>query len=127
MHAGPEGPAAMNSSLQDRPAMSALPSFAELENASEFHARHIGPDAHDETLMLSAIGAASRAALIDAIVPAAIKRAAKMDLPDAVTEAQALAELKGIAGKNQILKSFIGQGYHGTITPGVILRNILEN
>ena len=77
--------------------------------------------------MLSAIGAASRAALIDAIVPAAIKRAAKMDLPDAVTEAQALAELKGIAAKNQILKSFIGQGYHGTITPGVILRNILEN
>ena len=107
--------------------MSALPSFAELENAAEFHARHIGPDAHDETLMLSAIGAASRAALIDAIVPAAIKRAAKMDLPDAVTEAQALAELKAIAGKNQILKSFIGQGYHGTITPGVILRNILEN
>ncbi|OWQ44549.1 glycine dehydrogenase (aminomethyl-transferring) [Roseateles noduli] len=107
--------------------MSALPSFAELENASEFHARHIGPDAHDETLMLSAIGAASRAALIDAIVPAAIKRAAKMDLPDAVTESQALAELKTIAGRNQILKSFIGQGYHGTITPGVILRNILEN
>ncbi|WP_431258015.1 aminomethyl-transferring glycine dehydrogenase [Roseateles chitinivorans] len=107
--------------------MSALPSFAELENASEFHARHIGPDAHDETLMLSAIGAASRAALIDAIVPAAIKRAAKMDLPDAVTESQALAELKGIAGRNQILKSFIGQGYHGTLTPGVILRNILEN
>ena len=107
--------------------MSALPSFAELENAAEFHARHIGPDAHDETLMLSAIGAASRAALIDAIVPAAIKRAAKMDLPDAVTEAQALAELKGIAAKNQILKSFIGQCYHGTITPGVILRNILEN
>ncbi|HEY1395908.1 aminomethyl-transferring glycine dehydrogenase [Roseateles sp.] len=107
--------------------MSALPSFAELENAAEFHARHIGPDAHDETLMLSAIGAASRAALIDAIVPAAIKRAAKMDLPDAVTESQALAELKAIAGKNQILKSFIGQGYHGTLTPGVILRNILEN
>ena len=77
--------------------------------------------------MLSAIGSASRAALIDAIVPAAIKRAAKMDLPDAVTEAQALAELKAIAGKNQILKSFIGQGYHGTLTPGVILRNILEN
>ncbi|OWQ92066.1 glycine dehydrogenase (aminomethyl-transferring) [Roseateles aquatilis] len=107
--------------------MSALPSFAELENDREFHARHIGPDAHDEQLMLSAIGAASRAALIDAIVPAAIKRAAKMDLPAAVTEAQALAELKAIAGRNQILKSFIGQGYHGTLTPGVILRNILEN
>jgi len=107
--------------------MSALPSFAELENASEFHARHIGPDAADETLMLSAIGAASRAALIDAIVPASIKRAARMDLPEAVTEAQALAELKAIAGRNQLLKSFIGQGYYGTLTPGVILRNILEN
>ena len=108
-------------------ATAALPSFAELENAVEFHARHIGPDARDESLMLSAIGAASRAALIDAIVPAAIKRAAKMDLPEPVTESQALAELKAIAGRNQILKSFIGQGYHGTITPGVILRNILEN
>ncbi|WP_423599482.1 aminomethyl-transferring glycine dehydrogenase [Roseateles sp. MS654] len=108
-------------------ATAALPSFAELENAVEFHARHIGPDARDESLMLSAIGAASRAALIDAIVPAAIKRAAKMDLPEPVTESQALVELKAIAGRNQILKSFIGQGYHGTITPGVILRNILEN
>ncbi|UXH76824.1 aminomethyl-transferring glycine dehydrogenase [Roseateles amylovorans] len=107
--------------------MSALPSFAELENAGEFHARHIGPDAADEALMLSAIGAASRSALISAIVPAAIKLGAKMDLPAAVTEAQALAELKAIAGRNQILKSFIGQGYHGTLTPGVILRNILEN
>ncbi|SEL63209.1 glycine dehydrogenase [Roseateles sp. YR242] len=107
--------------------MSALPSFAELENASEFHARHIGPDAADEALMLSAIGAASRAALIDAIVPASIKRAARMELPEAVTEAQALAELKAIAGRNQLLKSFIGQGYYGTLTPGVILRNILEN
>jgi glycine dehydrogenase len=107
--------------------MSALPSFAELENNSEFHARHIGPDAADEALMLSAIGAASREALIDAIVPASIKRAARMDLPEAVTEAQALAELKAIAGRNQLLKSFIGQGYYGTLTPGVILRNILEN
>lgn len=107
--------------------MSALPTFAELENNSEFHARHIGPDAADEALMLSAIGAASREALIDAIVPASIKRAARMDLPEAVTEAQALAQLKEIAGRNQLLKSFIGQGYYGTLTPGVILRNILEN
>ena len=107
--------------------MSALPSLAELENASEFHARHIGPDAADEAQMLSAIGAASRAALIDAIVPTSIKRAQKMDLPEPATEAQALAELKAIAGKNRLLKSYIGQGYYGTLTPGVILRNILEN
>jgi glycine dehydrogenase len=98
-----------------------------LEDATEFHARHIGPDAVDETLMCAAIGVASRTALIDAVVPPAIRRSAGMDLPAPVTEAEALAELKAIAGKNQLHKSFIGQGYYGTHTPGVILRNILEN
>ncbi|WP_395702613.1 aminomethyl-transferring glycine dehydrogenase [Aquabacterium sp.] len=101
--------------------------LAELENAPEFVARHIGPDAADEQQMLSVIGAASRRALIEAIVPASIRRAQAMALPPAATEAQALAELKTIAAKNQVLRSFIGQGYHGTHTPGVILRNILEN
>ena len=100
--------------------------LAELENATEFVARHLGPDAADETRMLSVIGAASRAALIAALVPRNIVRAAPMAIPDAVPEAQALAELKALARKNQVLKSFIGQGYFGTITPGVILRNILE-
>ena len=98
-----------------------------LENASEFIARHIGPDAHDEHAMLSAIGAASREALMGAIVPPAIRRARPMDLPAAASEAQALAELRAIARKNKVLRSFIGQGYYGTHTPGVILRNILEN
>jgi len=77
--------------------------------------------------MLSVIGAASRRALIEAIVPAAIRRAASMQLPAPATEAAALAELRSIAAQNRVLKSFIGQGYHGTHTPGVILRNILEN
>ena len=99
----------------------------ELENASEFVARHIGVEAQDEVHMLSVIGAASRRALIDAIVPRSIARGAPMALPDPLTEAQALAELKGIASRNQVLKSFIGQGYFGTHTPGVILRNVLEN
>jgi glycine dehydrogenase len=107
--------------------MSALKPLGELENAAEFHARHIGPDAADEAGMLSVIGQASRRALIEAIVPSSIKRSAGMDLPPACTEAEALAELKALAGKNQLLKSFIGQGYYGTLTPGVILRNILEN
>jgi glycine dehydrogenase len=101
--------------------------LAELENAAEFIARHIGPDAADEAVMLSAIGAASREALISALVPANILRGDAMAIPDPVTEAKALAELKAVAGKNKVLKSFIGQGYFGTITPGVILRNILEN
>ena len=103
------------------------PTLAQLENASEFHARHIGIDAADEALMLQAIGETSRRALIDSIVPRSIARASKMDIPAAITEAAALAEIKALAGKNKVLKSFIGQGYYGTHTPGVILRNILEN
>lgn len=109
----------------------AHPPLGELENPGEFIARHIGPDAADEQHMLSVIGEGrpgfTRRALIDALVPANILRSRGMALPAAATEAQALAELKAIAGRNQVLKSFIGQGYHGTHTPGVILRNILEN
>jgi glycine dehydrogenase len=107
--------------------MTALTPLGELENASEFAARHIGPFVEDEAHMLSAIGAASRRALIEAIVPRSIARSSPMQLPPPVSEAQALAELKALASQNQVLKSFIGQGYHGTLTPGVILRNILEN
>ncbi|MET0333901.1 MAG: aminomethyl-transferring glycine dehydrogenase [Rhizobacter sp.] len=107
--------------------MSALKPLGELENPSEFVARHIGIEPDDERPMLSAIGVASRQALIEAIVPRAIARPVPMQLPAPLTEAQALAELKAIARKNEVLKSFIGQGYHGTHTPGVILRNILEN
>ena len=104
----------------------ALPLSA-LENTTEFLPRHIGIDAADEAHMLSVIGEASRRALIDGIVPRSIARSQTMDLPPPATEAAALAELKAIASKNQVLKSFIGQGYYGTHTPGVILRNILEN
>ena len=107
--------------------MSALKPLGELENATEFAARHIGPYVEDERHMLSVIGAASRRALIDAIVPRSIARAKPMNLPAPLSEAQALAEMKALASKNVVLKSFIGQGYHGTHTPGVILRNILEN
>ena len=104
----------------------ALPLSA-LENHAEFLPRHIGIDAADEAHMLSVIGEASRQALVTSIVPRSIARATAMDLPAPCTEADALAELKAIASKNRVLKSFIGQGYYGTHTPGVILRNILEN
>ena len=107
--------------------MSANRPLGELENAAEFIARHIGIGEQDEAHMLSVIGAASRQALIEGIVPRSIARSVGMHLPAPVTEAQALAEIKAIAAQNQVLKSFIGQGYHGTHTPGVILRNILEN
>ena len=98
-----------------------------LENASEFIARHIGIDADDERRMLTAVGSASRRALIEGIVPADIQREQAMVLPPAVTEAAALAELRAIASRNKVYKSFIGQGYYPSHTPGVILRNILEN
>jgi glycine dehydrogenase len=101
--------------------------LGELENPTEFIPRHIGISEADEQLMLSAVGEASRRALIEGIVPRSIARAQPMQLPAPVTEAAALAELKAIAGRNQVFKSFIGQGYYGTHTPGVILRNILEN
>ncbi len=107
--------------------MSAHKPLRELEDASEFVARHIGVSADDERHMLSVIGVASRRALIEAVVPRSIARGAPMALPEPLTEAAALAELKAIASRNRVLKSFIGQGYHGTHTPGVILRNILEN
>jgi glycine dehydrogenase len=107
--------------------MQAAKPLGDLENPSEFIARHIGISAADEAHMLSVIGEASRRALIDSIVPRSIARARPMELPAAVTEAAALAELKTMAQKNQVLRSFIGQGYYGTHTPGVILRNILEN
>jgi glycine dehydrogenase len=109
--------------------MSASPAIplAFLENPAEFRARHIGLDAADERHMLDAIGEASCQSLIEGIVPASIARREAMKLPSPVSEAAALAELKEIASQNRLLKSFIGQGYHGTHTPGVILRNILEN
>src|SRR3954466_2402562 len=107
--------------------MSALKSLAELENAGEFIPRHVGIDADGEAHMLSVIGAASRRALIEQLVPASIARPAPMRLPAPLGEAEALAELRGLAAQNRVLKSFIGQGYHGTHTPGVILRNVLEN
>mgnify|MGYP000137194990 CR=1 FL=1 len=107
--------------------MSSLTPLGELENAREFESRHIGLTEADQAHMLSVIGEASRRSLIEGIVPASIARSQGMQLPAPVTEAQALQELREIADRNQLLKSCIGQGYYGTHTPGVILRNILEN
>ena len=117
--------------LMSAPPASSFATLSQLENPSEFVARHIGISSIDEQRMLSTIAPGTphftRRALIDAIVPRSIARARPMVLPAPLSEAQALAELKAIAAKNRVLKSCIGQGYHGTHTPGVILRNILEN
>jgi glycine dehydrogenase len=115
----------MNDSLSRRG--SAADTLATLEQTDAFAARHIGTTPEDQAAMLAALGYPSRAALMDAIVPAAIRRRPPLALPAAMTEAGALARLKAMAAKNKVLKSFIGQGYYGTYTPGVILRNVLEN
>jgi len=107
--------------------MPSVPALPALENPGEFIDRHIGIGEEDEARMLAVVGAASRQALIAEIVPPGIARRRPMQLPPAVGEAQALAELQALAARNQQLRSFIGQGYHGTHTPGVILRNVLEN
>jgi glycine dehydrogenase len=102
-------------------------SLAELEDRDAFRRRHNGPGEKDEADMLALLGFASRAALVDAVVPASIRRRAGMGIAPAMTEAQALAALRAIAARNRVLRTWIGQGYYGTHTPGVILRNILEN
>ena len=101
--------------------------LSQLHEGDAFAQRHIGPSAQDEAHMLRTIGQPSRQALMQAIIPANIVRQTPMDLQAAATEHEALQELKTIASRNRILKSFIGQGYYGTHTPGVIQRNILEN
>jgi len=98
-----------------------------LENRDEFIARHIGPSPEDIPAMLDAIGTPSVDVLIDETVPAAIRLPAPLPLPAPRPEAEALAALKAVAGKNVINQSLIGMGYADTLTPAVILRNVLEN
>ena len=101
--------------------------LTDLQNAAEFIARHVGPSADDQQQMLSALGCTNLQQLTAQVVPEAIAMAEDLAIVDGCTEAQALAELREIASHNRVFKSFIGQGYYGTITPNVIQRNILEN
>ncbi|NID14106.1 aminomethyl-transferring glycine dehydrogenase [Luteibacter yeojuensis] len=107
--------------------MSQKTSLRDLENHGAFIERHIGPNDTEIAEMLRVVGHASLDALTDAIVPGSIKSPAPLALPRAVTEEEALAKIRAIADRNTVFRSFIGQGYHGTLTPNVILRNVLEN
>jgi len=93
----------------------------------DFRSRHLGPVGTEREEMLSITGHSSLKELIDAAVPAGIRMDSALNLPEASSENDALSWLKSIMAKNRVLKSFIGQGYYGTHTPGVIQRNILEN
>ncbi len=105
----------------------AAPTLATLEQHDGFVPRHIGTTPDDQARMLAVLGYPSRAALIDALVPPAIRASGPLKLPVALSEAEALTRIADIAARNKVLTSYIGQGYYGTRTPGVILRNILEN
>jgi glycine dehydrogenase len=101
--------------------------FRELDPHSDFIARHVGPSQADQAVMLQAIGADNLQALIAQVVPEAIAKHDALKLPAARSEADALAELRQIASRNKVFRSYIGQGYYGTHVPNVILRNVLEN
>ena len=92
-----------------------------------FARRHIGPDDRQTDAMLEAVGASSLDDLTQKVTPEAIRSEKPLDLPEALTERQVLDHLKAMADQNEIKTSMIGMGYYGTITPTVILRNVLEN
>lgn len=94
---------------------------------NNFVCRHNGPNATEIKAMLEKIGVSSLDQLIDETVPSSIRMKEPMNLPEGLNEYQFLSHMKEVAAKNKLFKSFIGMGYYNTITPGVILRNILEN
>ncbi|WP_341503036.1 aminomethyl-transferring glycine dehydrogenase [Gallaecimonas sp. GXIMD4217] len=102
-------------------------SLSELEYHNAFIDRHIGPDAAETEAMLEVLGTDSVDALIEETVPASIRLPEGLNIGPARTEEETLAYLKSVAGKNKIFKSYIGMGYHPTLVPGVIQRNVLEN
>ncbi len=107
--------------------MDQLAELGTLEASDSFVARHIGPSEVEIAAMLGTLGAASLSDLAAKAVPAAIRSNRALDLPPPIDEAGVLAELRELASRNELKKSLIGMGYHGTVTPPVILRNVLEN
>jgi glycine dehydrogenase len=106
----------------------AVSSSLNLDLAPErFVDRHIGPRPSERAQMLEQLGFASSAALIDAAVPSAVRSRAALRLPAAISEETLMNELREIAEENEVWTSLIGMGFHGTVTPAVIRRNVLEN
>ena len=101
--------------------------FAELEPGANFVARHIGPDEADTAEMLRSLGAKSLDDFIARVVPDAIRTKRPLELKKAMPERTALSYLRRMADRNDVFVSMIGMGYYGTVTPKVILRNVLEN
>ncbi len=97
------------------------------EPAVDFVRRHIGPSSRDIDAMLQTVGASSLQALMSETLPASIRLKAPLDLGKPLSEIDAITHMRGIAARNQVFTSLIGQGYSGTVLPAVIQRNILES
>jgi glycine dehydrogenase len=98
-----------------------------LQDRAGFQDRHLGPRPDDIAKMLAEIGAGSLTELVDQTIPSNIRQQSPLELPPALTESEALDDLRRLEGRNRVLTSLIGLGFHDTITPPVILRNVLEN
>ncbi len=98
-----------------------------LEPFEDFVHRHVGPSDEEQVAMLKVLGYESLDAMIDAAVPGGVRSVGALDLPPAVSEHAVLDELRELASRNRVAEPLIGLGYHGTITPGVIRRNVLES
>jgi glycine dehydrogenase len=101
--------------------------LADLQSGANFIHRHIGPRNGEIDIMLATVGVTSLDDLIDRAVPRAIRTQGPLDLPEALSERNALSELRRMAGRNRVCTTMIGMGYYGCVTPKVILRNVLEN
>ena len=97
------------------------------QQKNEFAQRHIGPNAQETIEMLETIGISSIEELISKTVPAAIRSKEPLNTGGPISEFQYLTELKKVASMNKVFKTYIGQGYYGTIVPSVILRTVFEN
>ena len=117
-----------NSAAQELPDASSPAGYASLlQRTDSFVPRHLGPAKDEVQAMLKAVGAGSLDELIDQTIPAAIRIGRSLELPAPRPESDVLDEMAEIAARNKLFRSFIGMGYNDTITPPVILRNILEN
>jgi glycine dehydrogenase len=107
--------------------MTTTPTLTDLEKRDDFIARHIGPRDGDIPAMLAAVGVGSMEELVARAVPASILENAPADIGEPMREEEALAALRGMAEQNAVWRSLIGMGYHDTVTPAVIARNVLQN
>src|SRR5882724_5019670 len=97
------------------------------QQSTEFQQRHIGPNEKETNEMLKVIGVSGFSELVSKTIPASIRLKQPLQQPRPQSEFEYLQELKKVAARNKVFKNYIGQGYYGTITPSVILRNVFEN